>query len=87
MAPLSEMYEDFKIAKVTPISKVEEAIIRLIKEMEATVVNQNEGNLKKIMFLNAYLLKLLTEQNIQFFKTDGGENHHSFCNAMSQAEL
>ena len=40
------MYEEFKIEKITPISKVEEAIIQLIKEMEATIVSQKQEYLK-----------------------------------------
>ena len=39
MAPWGEMYEEFKIEKVTPMSKVEECIVQLSKEMEATIVN------------------------------------------------
>ena len=49
MAPWGEMYEEFKIEKITPISKVEEAIIQLNKEMEATIVSQKQENLIKIM--------------------------------------
>ena len=41
------MDEEFKIAKVTSMSKVEECIVQLSKEMEATIVNQKEENLKK----------------------------------------
>ena len=47
MAPWGEMYEEFKIMKVTPMSKVEECIVQLHKEMEATIVNQKEENVKK----------------------------------------
>ena len=34
------MYEAFNIAKVTPMSKVEEYIIQLNKEIKATIVNK-----------------------------------------------
>ena len=40
MASWGEMYEDFDIAKVTPMSKVVEYIIQLNKEIEATIVNK-----------------------------------------------
>ena len=41
MAPCSEKLEDLKIEEVTPMSKVEEFIVQLCKEMEATIVNKN----------------------------------------------
>ena len=40
MAPWGEMYKDLDIVKVTPMSKVEECIVQLCKEMEATIVNK-----------------------------------------------
>ena len=40
MAPWGKMYEDFDIAKVTPMSKVEEYIIQLNKKIEATIMNK-----------------------------------------------
>ena len=40
MAPWGEMHEELKHEKMTPISKVEECIIKLFKEMEATIVNK-----------------------------------------------
>ena len=38
MAPLGEMHEESKIAKVTPMSKVEECTIQMSKEMGTTIV-------------------------------------------------
>ena len=46
MAPWGEMYEYFNIVKVTPMSKVEDYIIQLNKEIEATIVNKK---IKKII--------------------------------------
>ena len=42
MAPWGEMYQEFKIVKVTPMSKVEEFIIELNKEIELTVATHKE---------------------------------------------
>ena len=39
MAKWGEKLEKLKIEKVTPMSKVEECIVQLCKEMEATIVN------------------------------------------------
>ena len=47
IAPWDEMYEDFEIVKVTPMSKVEECIVQLCKEMEATIVNKKIKKLIK----------------------------------------
>ena len=46
MAPWGSMHEELQIEKVTPMSKVEEYIFQLIKEMEATIVTQIEESLK-----------------------------------------
>ena len=47
MAPWGEMHKEFKIARVSPISKLEECIVHLSKEMEATIVNKkNQKNRK-----------------------------------------
>ena len=40
MATWGEKLEELKIEEVTPMSKVEECIVQLCKEMEATVVNK-----------------------------------------------
>ena len=42
MASWGDMREELKIEEVTPMSKVEEYIIHLNKEMEATIVTHNE---------------------------------------------
>ena len=67
MTPWGEMYEDFDIAKVTPISKVEEYIIQLNKEIEATIVNKKIYIEKKIV--EDYVLKLLITTQIVLFYT------------------
>ena len=46
MAPWSEKLEDLKIEEVTPMSKVEEFIVQLCKEMEATIVNKKFKKIK-----------------------------------------
>ena len=86
MAPWVDMHEEFKFEEVTPMSKVEECIFQLNKEMEATIVKQRKKNLEN-MIMNDYVPKLLLEHNYQFFRTYGGGNHHSFCSSMSQAGL
>ena len=40
MAPWGDMHEELKIEEVTPMFKVEECILQLCKEMEATIVNK-----------------------------------------------
>ena len=40
MTPWGEMHEEFKIVRVTPMSKLEECIVQLSKELEATIVNK-----------------------------------------------
>ena len=40
MAPWGDMHDELKIEEVTPMSKVEECIVPLCKEMEATTVNK-----------------------------------------------
>ena len=86
MAPRGDMHEELKIEEVTPMSKMEECIFQLNKEMEATIVKQKEENLKN-MIVNDYVPKLLLEHNYQFFRTDGGGNHDSFRSLTSQARL
>ena len=41
------MHEELKIEKVTLMSKVEECIVQLIKEIEAAIVQQKQEILKK----------------------------------------
>ena len=42
MAPRGDMHEELKTKEITPMSKVEECIIQLNKEMEATIVKKNK---------------------------------------------
>ena len=72
------MHEVLKIEEVTPMSKVEEYIIQLNKEMEATIVTHKEEKLKH-MTVKDYVLKLLIDHNYQFLGTDGGGNHQPIC--------
>ena len=46
MDPWGDMHEELKIEEVTPMSKVEEYIIQVNKEMEATIVTHREKNKK-----------------------------------------
>ena len=40
ITPWGEMYEEFKIEKITPISKVEEGIVWLNEKIEVTIINK-----------------------------------------------
>ena len=40
MATWGDMHEELNMEEVTPMSKVEECIVQLCKEMEATIVNK-----------------------------------------------
>ena len=64
------MYEDFDIVKVTLMSKVEEYIIQLNKEIEVTIVNKKNQKNNKIV--KDYVLKLLIEHNYRLLEKDGG---------------
>ena len=86
MAPWGDMHEELKIEEVTPMSKVEERIFQLNKEMEATIVKQKEENLKN-MIVSDYVPKFLLEHNYQFFGIDEGGNHHSFHSSMTQVGI
>ena len=74
LAPWGEMHENFDIAKVSPMSKVEECIVQLCKEIEATIVNKK---IKKIenKIVEDYVLKFMIEHNYHLSKNDGGRNH------------
>ena len=61
MASWGEMHEELKNEKMTHIPKAEECTIQLFKEKETTIVNKKKTkkeNLKKIMILKDYVLKL-----------------------------
>ena len=77
MASWGEMHEEFKIARVTPMSKLEECIIQLSKEMEATIVNKK---IKKILIFEDYVLKLLIEHNYHLLRKDGCRNYQHIRN-------
>ena len=47
MAPWGDMHEELKIEEVTPMSKVDEFIIQLNKEMGGTIVTHKEKKSKK----------------------------------------
>ena len=75
IAPWGDKHEELKIEEVTPMSKVEEGIIQLCKEIEATIVNikikkKKEKNNNKTM--EGYGLKLLIEHNYHLLENDGG---------------
>ena len=82
-----EIHEELKIEKMTLMFEVDKCIFQLNKELIATVVKQKEKNLKKIMFMEDNVLKLLIEHNYRFLGTNGGGNHHYFHSSMSQARL
>ena len=79
------MYKELKNKIMTPMFEVDEYIVQLNKEFEATIVNQKERKNAKKMIMEDYMLKLLTEQNYQFLGTYGGGNHHSFHSLISQS--
>ena len=79
MAPWGEMHKELKIEEVTLTLKAEECIIKLFKEMEATIVNQKIENLKKIIIFNDYVPMMLLEHNFRFPGTDGGGNCQHIC--------
>ena len=81
------MHEELKNDKMTLMSKVDECIFKLNKELIATIVKKKEKNLKKIMIMEDYVLKLLIEHNYRFLGTDGGGNHHSFRSSMNKVGL
>ena len=56
MAQWDDMHEELKIEEVTPMSKVEEYVFKLNKEMEATIVTHKEKKRSwKIMCPRCYL--------------------------------
>ena len=75
MAPCIEMHGEFKIAEITPTSEVEECIVRLCKEMEATIVNKKKIENKKIVIFEDYVLKLLIKHNYHLLRKNGGKNY------------
>ena len=74
-----EMHEGLKNEKITPTSEVDEYIIQLNNEMKGTFVKKKTKkkieNIKKIMILEDYVLKLLIEHNYRLLEKDGGQNY------------
>ena len=73
MAPRGEKLEELKIEEVTPMSKVEKYIIKLNKEIEATIMKKKNQKNNKIV--KDYVVKLLIENNYRLLQKDGGRNH------------
>ena len=78
-----DMHEELKIEDVTPMSKVEEYIIQLNKEMKATIVTHREK--KKIV--EDYVPKMLFEHNYRFLGIDGEGNYQPLHSWYSQDGL
>ena len=73
-----EMHEGLKNEKMNPTSEVDDYIIQLNNEMKGTFVKKKMKiieNIKKIMILEDYVLKLLIEHNYCLLEKDGGQNY------------
>ena len=67
MALWGEMHEGLKNEKMIPTSEVDDYIIQLNNEMKGTFVKKKMKkieNIRKIMILEDYVLKLLIEHNM-----------------------
>ena len=73
MAPWGDMHEELKIGEVTPMSKMEECIFQLNKELIATIVEKKKEK-KNNKIMEDYVLKLLIEYNYLLLENDGGRN-------------
>ena len=72
------MHEEVKNENKTPTSKVDEYIIHLNNELRGIIVKKKMKkieNIKKIMILEDYVLKLLIEHNYRLLEKDGGQNY------------
>ena len=73
------MHEEVKNENKIPTSEVDEHIIHLNNEMRGIIVKKKMKkkieNIKKIMILEYYVLKLLIEHNYCLLENDGGQNH------------
>ena len=78
MAQWGDMHEELTIEEIIPMSKAEEYIIQLNKEMEATIVTYKEKNKNKNKIMEDYVLKLLIEHNYHLLEKDGGKNPQAF---------
>ena len=72
---MGEMHEELKNEKITLISEMYEYIIHLNNELKETIVKKKIENIKKIMILEDYVLKLLIKHNYCLLENDGGENY------------
>ena len=63
-----EVYKELK-KKMTHMSKEDEYIAQLNKELEPTIVNQKGKNANKMIVEN-FVLKLLIEHNYRFLGTN-----------------
>ena len=73
-----EMYEGLKNEKMALNSEVDDYIIQLNNEMKGTFVKKKMKkieNIKKIMILEDYVLKLLIEHNYRLLENDGNQNY------------
>ena len=76
-----EVHKELKNEKMTPISEVDEFIIRLNKKLKENIVQKEKKYLRVQLEDNVF--KLLIEHNYRFLRTDVGGNHHSFRSSMS----
>ena len=72
------MHEEVKNENKTPTSEVDEYIIHLNNELRGIIVKKKVTkieNIKKIITLEDYVLKLLIEHNYRLLENDGGKNY------------
>ena len=72
------MHEEVKNENKTPTSEVDEYIIHLNNELRGIIVKKKMKkieNIKKIITLEDYVLKLLIEHNYRLLEKDGGKNY------------
>ena len=73
------MHEKVKNEKLTPISKVGETILELMKNERTTKVKKAPNSLRKHASLRVYVLKKLFKHNYGFLGKDRGNNHLPIC--------
>ena len=76
-----EVHKELKNEKMTPISEVDEFIIRLNKKLKENIVQKEKKYLRVQLEDNVF--KLLIEHNYRFLRMDVGGYHHSFHSSMS----
>ena len=70
------MHEEVKNENKTPTSEVDEYTIHLNNELRGIIVNKKMKkieNIKKLITLEYYVLKLLIEHNYRLLEKDGGK--------------